>query len=137
MRQLLLEEGIPDHVLNNWVEAADHELDTTKFRNWARIRYAWGQTHSPDNIPIPTYDLSQTYRPSEEKYYMDVPPVPMSNYDGPVAGLWDPPRPRLQYQQFKCKTKEEAARYVERREELVRAREILIDAPRRTNQPSS
>src|SRR6266404_3970524 len=96
-RQLLLEEGIPDHVLDKWTEAADHELDTTKFRNWLRFRYAWGQTPSPDNIPIPAYDSSQTYAPAAVQG-MTIVPAPMmaahAEHDWPVRGLWDPLKPR-------------------------------------------
>lgn len=128
-RQLLLEEGIPERVLNKWTEAADHELDTTKFRNWLRFRYAWGQTPSPDNIPIPTHDSSQTYAPAAFKGKTIVPAATMpahTEHDGLVRGLWDPPKPRLRYQQFKCRTREEAAVDVVRRERLVREREVLI-----------
>lgn len=129
-RQLLLEEGIPEHVLNKWTEAADHELDTTKFHNWLRFRYAWGQTPSPDNVPAPSPSPSRTYAPAAFRGGMTaVPAAPMADHtehDGPVRGVWDPPKPAPRYQQFKCKTREEAAVDVARRERLVRERESLI-----------
>ena len=49
-----------------------------------------------------------------------------TEYDGPVRGLWEPPKPRLRYQQFKIRTREEAAMDVAIREKLVREREISI-----------
>jgi hypothetical protein len=132
-RQLLLEEGLPTHVLNRWIEAADRELDTTKFRNWLRFRYAWGQTPSPDNVPIPTYNSSQTYAPPYEVVPTATLP-PHAGYGGSARGLWapgplayNPPRPRLRYQQFKRRTREEAAVDVEKREVLVREREIVLN----------
>lgn len=138
---MLLEEGIPEYVLNKWTEAADHELDTTKFRNWLRFRYAWGQTPSPDNIPIPTtHNARETYAPVAFKGMTVVPAATMaahSEQDGPVRGLWDPPKPRLRYQQFKCRTREEAAVDVGRRERLVREREILIGGLIRAKKSSS
>lgn len=132
-RQLLLEEGIPKDVLDEWTEAADYELDTTKFRNWLRFRYAWGQTPSPDNIPVPMDSSSRTYAPEDFKAGMAlVPTAPMSDhteYGGLVRGLWASPRPRLRYQQFKNRTREEAAMDMMRREKLIKEREILIDGP--------
>lgn len=128
-RQLLVEEGIPEHVLNRWTEAADHELDATTFRNWLRFRYAWGQTPAPDNTPIPTHHSSWTYAPQDFKGMTAVPVAMMqahTEYDGPVRGLWEPPKPRLRYQQFKIRTREEAAMDVAIREKLVREREISI-----------
>jgi hypothetical protein len=134
-RQLLLEEGIPKHVLDEWTEAADYELDTTKFRNWLRFRYAWGQTHSPDNIPVPMHRTSETYTPQDLKGMALVPTAATpttpahTEYGGPVRGLWAFPKPRLRYQQFKYRTKDEAAMDMVRREKLIREREILIDSP--------
>lgn len=129
-RQLLIEEGIPKHILDEWTEAADHELDTTKFRNWLRFRYAWGQTPSPDNIPIPSHISSPTFAPQAFKGTVLVPTATTTahtEYDPPVRGLWGPPRPRLRYQQFKNRTREEAAMDMARRDNLIREREILID----------
>lgn len=129
-RQLLLEEGIPKHVLDEWTEAADRELDTTKFRNWLRFRYAWAQTPSPDNIPVPTRSSSPTSAPQAFKGIALMPTATMKShteYDGPVRGLWGPPRPRLQYRQFKNRTRAEAAMDMARRHKLIRDREILID----------
>jgi len=131
-RQLLLEEGIPERVLDEWTKAADHELDTTKFRNWLRFRYAWGQTPPPDNIPVPTYHSShQAYAPQDVRGIAFVPTATLAHteYDGPVRGLWDPPRSRLRYQQFKYRTREQAAVDMVRLDQLIREREILIAGP--------
>jgi len=143
---LLLEEGIPKHVLDEWTETADYELDTTKFRNWLRFRYAWGQTPSPNNnIPVVPMHSSSSSNSSSQSQTYDAPQdyrgislVPTATtsaaaahteYDGPVRGLWAFPKPRLRYQQFKYRTKEEAAMDMVRREKLIREREILIDGP--------
>lgn len=129
---MLLEEGIPERVLNKWTEAADHELDTTKFHNWLRFRYAWGQTPSPNNVPTPAPSSSRTYAPAAFRGRMTAVPAaaaPMAahtEHDGPVRGVWDLPKPTPRYQQFKRKTREEAAVDVARRERLVRERESLI-----------
>ena len=139
-RQLLLEEGIPEYVLNKWTEAADHELGTTKFRNWLRFRYAWGQTPSPDNTPIPTYKSTQIYTPQDYKE-MTVVSLPTTSarteYGGPVRGSWEPPKPRLRYQQFKYKSREEAAMDVVAREKLVKQRETLVGGLVPASQQSS
>jgi hypothetical protein len=160
-RQLLLEAGVPGHVLNKWTQHADHELDTTKFRNWLRFRYAWGQTPSPDNVPAPvpapvpvpiyapthaqahtttttttTTNSSSWYAPQRMVVVPTTVTMPAhthpsqahlyAEYDRPVRGLWDPPRPRMCYQQFKLRTREQAARDAERREMLVRERAALL-----------
>jgi hypothetical protein len=52
-----------------------------------------------------------------------------TEYDGPGRGLWDSPRPRPRYQQFKDRTREEAVMDMVRREELIGEREVLIGGP--------